>query len=66
MRDAAPTIAFAVIGQARADGLISPEAEGNLVANLLTYWALRSTLDTSALCAAPPARRLARAPEFIQ
>ncbi len=60
LRDATPSLAFAVIGQARADGLISPEAEGNTVANLLTDWALRSTLDTSALCAAPQASRVAR------
>jgi len=60
LRDAAPSLAFAVIGQARADGLISPEAEGNTIANLLTHWALRSTLDTTALCAVPPARRVAR------
>ena len=60
LRDAAPSLAFAVIGQARADGLISPEAESNTVANLLTHWALRSTLDTSALCAVPQVRRVAR------
>lgn len=60
LRDAAPSLAFAVIGQARADGLISPEEEGNTIANLLTHWALRSTLDTSALCAVPQARRVAR------
>jgi hypothetical protein len=58
LRSAAPTLAFAVIGQARADGLISPEEEGNTIANLLTDWALRSTLDTSALCAAPRTRRV--------
>ncbi len=31
---ARPSLAFAVIGQARADGLISPEAEGNTIAKL--------------------------------
>jgi hypothetical protein len=60
LRDAAPSLAFAVIGQARADGLISPEAEGDTIANLLTHWALRSTLDTSALCAVPQAWSIAR------
>ena len=57
LRTAPPSLAFAVIGQARADGLISPEAEGNTIANLLTGWALHSTLDTSALCATPALRR---------
>jgi hypothetical protein len=60
LRSAAPTHAFAVIGQARADGLISPEEESNTIANLLTDWALRSTLDTSALCATPPIIRAQR------
>ena len=47
MRIAPPTLAFAVIGQARAEGKISPEDESRLLANLLTYWALRGTLDIS-------------------
>ncbi|MES2256930.1 MAG: hypothetical protein V4724_00355 [Pseudomonadota bacterium] len=50
MYDAAPALAFAVIGQARADGRLSPEHESVLLARLLTHWALRSTLDTGALC----------------
>ena len=59
-REAPPTLAFAVIGQARALGLISPERESRMVGNLLTYWALRSTLDIAEICAAPvspPTRR---------
>ncbi|MGZ4304441.1 MAG: hypothetical protein ACXVSL_06180 [Solirubrobacteraceae bacterium] len=55
MRDAPPSLAFAVIGQARFLGAISAEDESRVVANLLTYWALRSTLDTTELCATPPA-----------
>jgi hypothetical protein len=58
MRDAPPSLAFAVIGQARYLGAIGAEEESRVVANLLTYWALRSTLDTTELCAtslAPPA-----------
>lgn len=50
---APPSLAFAVIGQARADGRIEPEEESVLLARLLTHWALRSTLDTgrrSAIC----------------
>lgn len=52
MQGAPPTLAFAVLGQARAEGALSPEAEGRALAELLRYWALRSTLDTSAECAA--------------
>jgi len=50
MRNAGPSLVFAVIGQARADGTINPEEESRLLTNLLTYWALRGTLDTSAYC----------------
>lgn len=50
MRDASPSLVFAVIGQANADGKISPEEESRLLTDLLTYWALRGTLDMSALC----------------
>ena len=51
MRRAAPSLVFAVLGQARADGTISPEAESGLLADLLKEWALRSTLDSSEICA---------------
>jgi hypothetical protein len=54
-----PALAFAVIGQAKADGKMSPEGESKILAKLLTYWALRSTLDTSAICAALPRVRVA-------
>jgi hypothetical protein len=47
----APTKAFAVIGQARAAGRLAPEPESRLLGDLLTYWAVRSSLDVSALCA---------------
>jgi hypothetical protein len=50
MRDASPSLVFAVIGQARFDNTITPEAESRLLTSLLTYWALRGTLDTSAYC----------------
>jgi hypothetical protein len=60
MYRASPAMAFAVIGQARADAKMSPESESTLLAKLLTHWALRSTLDMSAACAAAPAiRRIA-------
>lgn len=53
MRSASPSLTFAVLGQARAEGLLSPELESRMLAYLLTYWALRSTLDISASYARP-------------
>ena len=54
MYRAPPSLVFAVLGQAKADGGLSPEDESNLLAKLLTYWAMRSTLDASDYCAAIP------------
>ncbi|MCX5394790.1 hypothetical protein [Streptomyces sp. NBC_00094] len=50
---AAPTVALAALGQARAAGLVSPEAESRRMEGLLRGWALRSTLATTAACARP-------------
>jgi hypothetical protein len=50
MYRAAPSLVFAVIGQARANGQLTPEDESTLLARLLTHWALRSTLDTTQTC----------------
>lgn len=58
LRNASPTLVFAVLGQARADGELSPEQESNTLAKLLTHWALHSTLDTATLCAALPRVRV--------
>lgn len=46
MRQATPSLVFAVLGQARADGLLAPELESRLLGELLTFWALRSTLNS--------------------
>jgi hypothetical protein len=51
---ARPVLCFAVIGQARADGRINPEEESEIIGKLLTYWALRSTLQAAAGCARRP------------
>jgi hypothetical protein len=51
IRMAPPCYVFAVIGQARADNNLTPEAEARALSQLLTYWALKSSLDTSAECA---------------
>lgn len=53
LRTAPPSFVFAVIGQAKAAGWLTPEAESRMVAKLLTDWALRSALDTSAHCLPP-------------
>jgi hypothetical protein len=57
MYRAPPSLAFAVLGQAKADGKLSPEDESDILGKLLTYWAMRSTLDASAYCAALPESR---------
>jgi hypothetical protein len=60
MYRASPTLVFATIGQARADGRITPEDESKLLVKLLNYWALRATVNMSEICAAvPPTRKAA-------
>lgn len=60
VRSAPQSLVFATIGQARADGNISPEAESKLLADLLSFWAMHSALDTAAICAMHPRLRLAQ------
>ncbi|WP_338761516.1 hypothetical protein [Massilia sp. METH4] len=45
MYDSPPSLVLAVIGQARADGLLAPEDESVLLARLLTHWAMRTALE---------------------
>ena len=59
LREAAPTLALAILGQARYLGAIEPERESRIVGDLLTYWALRSTLAGSLNITATRARPLA-------
>jgi hypothetical protein len=58
MYRAAPSLAFAALGQARADGRLTPESESLLLAKLLTHWALKSSLNPSTACAASPAHAI--------
>ncbi len=51
MYKARPILAFAAIGQGRADGTITPEEESLILGKLLTHWALTSTLEAAAGCA---------------
>ena len=53
MYRARPIVAFATIGQGRADGKITPEEENIVLGKLLTHWALTSTLEAAAGCATP-------------
>jgi hypothetical protein len=52
---ARPALAFAILGQARAGGRLQPEDESRIIDDLLTHWALSSTLAAAGRCL-PPAR----------
>jgi hypothetical protein len=60
---ARPCHVFAAIGQARADDRLSPEDEARALSRLLTYWALKSSLETTARC--PPRLRGASSPAAL-
>lgn len=51
MYDAAPTLVFATFGRARITGALAPPEEDRLLGQLITRWALASTLDLAELCA---------------
>ncbi len=51
---ASPTLVFAVLGQAKVNGEISPEEESQLLADLLRHWALDNTLNISSTYARLP------------
>ncbi|MEM9922061.1 MAG: hypothetical protein AAF990_28410, partial [Bacteroidota bacterium] len=44
MRRHAPSLVFAVIGQARADGALTPLEEAKVLERMLRYWAVRRTI----------------------
>lgn len=62
MRAGAPSLVFAILGQARADGILSPEEESHLLADLLSYWALRAALETTNYAARRTRATVALAP----
>jgi hypothetical protein len=49
-----PSLVFAVIGQARACGRLTPELENRLLTSLLGAWAVRSSLNVHSHAAHPP------------
>ena len=62
MYKARPIMAFAAIGQGRAEGKITPEEESVVLGKLLTHWALTSTLEAAAGCASGDTLRHRRHP----
>ncbi|MBV9139371.1 MAG: hypothetical protein JO115_00335 [Pseudonocardiales bacterium] len=50
---APPSLVFAVFGRARITGQLTPEQEDRVLGQLITQWALKSTLDFAELCAVP-------------
>jgi hypothetical protein len=57
MYRARPLLAFAAIGQGRADNVISPEEESTVLGKLLTHWALCSTMQAAAGSVPSPRHR---------
>jgi hypothetical protein len=54
MYTTSPSLVFAVLGQGRVDGNVSPEEESTVVAKLLTYWAFKSTIEAASQCTMRP------------
>jgi hypothetical protein len=52
-----PVVVFAAIGQGRLEGAITPEEESEVLGKTLAHWALTTTLEAAAGCAAKPLRR---------
>jgi hypothetical protein len=50
---APPTLAFAVLGQARASGRLTPERESRVLRRLIFTWAVNSTLETASAATRP-------------
>jgi hypothetical protein len=57
MYRAPPSLVFAAIGQAKADGRLDPEDESELLARLLTHWAIGSTLNVVPVWTGLPGRQ---------
>jgi hypothetical protein len=65
MRTARPSHAFAVLGQARVDGKLTPEEESRFLSRLLKDWALRSSMDFTSECAHLPGAARTRYAEAV-
>jgi hypothetical protein len=60
VRTAAPSLVFAVIGQARSDGAITPQEESEVLDRALRHWALQTSIETAASYGLPRGTRLGR------
>ena len=49
-RRTSPSLAFAVLGQAKVDGQLPSEREGTLVSEMLTRWAVSNSISSLASC----------------
>jgi hypothetical protein len=58
MRVAPPSLVFAVVGQARSDGAITPREESDVLEKALRHWALQTSIDTAAAYGLPRGTRL--------
>ena len=58
VRTAAPSLVFAVIGQARSDGAITPQEESEVLDRALRHWALQTSIETAASYGLPRGTRL--------
>ncbi len=58
MADLPPTYAFALIGQARAAGLIGAADEAHVLRRLISHWAVTSALATARAAAHPAEARM--------
>jgi hypothetical protein len=59
-----PTTAFAVLGQARASGQLTPEREASLLHELITHWAVASALETARSWGRPDTRSFVGQPRI--
>ena len=55
-----PTLVFAVLGRARINGKLTPEAEDQFLGGLITHWALKNALDTASSLRLASNRQVAR------
>jgi hypothetical protein len=63
VQEAAPSLVFAVIGQARSDRAMTPEQESEVLEKALRFWALQTSMDTAAACGLPPRRQSQALPQ---
>jgi hypothetical protein len=58
LRAAPPSVVFAVVGQARSDGVMTPREESDVLEKALRFWALQTSIETAAAYGLPRGSRL--------